>query len=99
MLAHRVVLVTGASRGIGAATARLLAAHGAAVVVNYKENEFAARGVVEKIESSGGRALAFKADVRDGAAVREMVDEASRILGPIDTLVSNASIGFPMKPF
>jgi 3-oxoacyl-[acyl-carrier protein] reductase len=99
MLAHRVALVTGGSRGIGAATSRLLAAHGASVVVNYKENEFAARQVVEKIEGAGGRALALKADVRDGAAVRAMVDEASRILGPIDTLVSNASIGFPMKPF
>jgi len=99
MLAHRVVLITGASRGIGAATSRLLAAHGAAVVVNYKENEFAAREVVEKIESAGGRALAMKADVRDEAAVREMVREAGRILGPIDTLVNNASIGFPIKPF
>ena len=99
MLSERVMLVTGASRGIGAATAKLLAAHGAAVVVNYREDERAARGVVEAIAGRGGRALALRADVRDGEAVRAMVAEAGQRLGPIDTLVNNASIGFPMKPF
>ncbi|HVO18640.1 MAG TPA: SDR family NAD(P)-dependent oxidoreductase [Anaeromyxobacter sp.] len=99
MLEGRVVLVTGASRGIGAATARLLAANGAAVAVNFRESEAAARGLVDAIRSAGGQAVAIRADVRDRAQVDALVAEASRRLGPIDTLVSNASIGFPMKPF
>lgn len=99
MLKDRVVLVTGASRGIGAATARLLAAHGAAVAVNFRENEVAARQVVGGIRAAGGTAEPARADVRDEAQVRAMVAEMGRRLGPIDTLVSNAAIGFPTKPF
>src|SRR5689334_13897864 len=99
MLENRVVLVTGASRGIGAATARLLAAHGAKVAVNFKESEAAARGVVEDILRAGGKAVAARADVRDAAQVNAMVADVARKLGPVDTLVANASIGFPVKPF
>ena len=95
----RVVLVTGASRGIGAATAKLLARQGAKVAVNWYQSEGAAQAVVDAIRGAGGKAAAVRADVRDPAQCRAMVDEASRALGPIDTLVSNASIGFPVKPF
>ncbi len=95
----RVAVVTGASRGIGAATARLLAAEGAAVAVNYHRSEGAARAVVDAIVRAGGRAVAVRADVREASDVAALVDAAARELGPVDTLVSNASIGFPVKPF
>ncbi len=99
MLQDRVVLVTGASRGIGAATAKLLAAHGAKVVVNYHGSEVAAREVVAAIGAAGGRAVAIQADVRDRAQVEAMVERAAGELGPVDTLVLNASIQFPIVPF
>ncbi len=99
MLEKRVALVTGSSRGIGAATAKLLAANGAAVAVNYHQSEGAARRVVEEIRKGGGKAIALRADVRERRDVEAMVAEATRRLGPIDTLVANASIGFPIRPF
>jgi 3-oxoacyl-[acyl-carrier protein] reductase len=99
LMKDRVVLVTGASRGIGAATANLLGEHGAAVAVNYFKSEQPAREVVTAIESSGARAVAVRADVRDRDQVEAMVDEVANTLGPIDTLVLNASIQFPMVPF
>jgi 3-oxoacyl-[acyl-carrier protein] reductase len=99
MLRDRVALVTGASRGIGAATARLLAANGAAVAVNYHQSERAAGEVVEEIRRAGGKAVAIRADVRQEADVKALVAEATGRLGPIDTLVVNASIGFPIRPF
>jgi 3-oxoacyl-[acyl-carrier protein] reductase len=99
VLENRVVLVTGGSRGIGAATAKLLAENGAAVAVNYRENEVAARAVVQEIVNRGGRAVAIRGDVRDPGDVKALVSQATRALGTIDTLVSNASIGFPIKPF
>jgi 3-oxoacyl-[acyl-carrier protein] reductase len=92
-------LVTGASRGIGAAIARLFGAEGAAVAVNYHQSEEAALQVVEDIQAAGGRGAAFRADMREGAAVEAMVRQVDQELGPIDTVVINASITFPMKPF
>ncbi len=99
LLTGRTILVTGASRGIGAATARLLGAKGAAVAVNYLHSGEAAARVAADIEAAGGRARAYRADVRDCAAVHGLVERAGAELGPIDTLVINASIGFPVKPF
>ncbi len=98
-LNHRVVLVTGASRGIGAATATLMASEGAAVVVNYNSNAEAAAQVVAGIEQAGGRALAIQANAADREATDAMVRQAESVFGTIDTLVINAGIQFPVVPF
>ncbi len=95
----KVALVTGSSRGIGAATARLLAAHGAAVGVNYHQSEEAAQALVAEIGAKGGRALAVRADVREPAEVEAMVAAVTAAFGPVDVLVANAAIGFPMVSF
>ena len=85
-------LVTGASRGIGAAIAMALAEAGAAVAVNYRERAAEADAVVAKIREFGGRATAIAADVSQAAAVAKMVDRAGSALGPIDVLVNNAGL-------
>ncbi|MFJ3880272.1 glucose 1-dehydrogenase [Streptomyces sp. NPDC090077] len=90
--AGEVALVTGAATGIGAATARALAAEGAAVVVNHWRTERPARAVVEAIESEGGRALAVEADVSDADAVARMVATAHEAFGSIGILVNNAGV-------
>lgn len=86
----RIALVTGGSRGIGAATAIQLGQHGARVAVNYYRNKTAAQEVVETIERAGGKALAFQADVTKQEEVEQMVSHVRETLGPIDTLVLNA---------
>jgi 3-oxoacyl-[acyl-carrier protein] reductase len=91
-LGAHVALVTGASRGIGAAVALTLAELGAAVAVNYRERTDDAEAIVAKIKSSGGRAMAVAADVSQSAAVAGMVERIARELGPIDILVNNAGI-------
>jgi NAD(P)-dependent dehydrogenase (short-subunit alcohol dehydrogenase family) len=88
----RVVLVTGASRGIGASTARLAAAAGDAVAVNFAKDAGAAAEVVEECVGRGARAFAHRADVADEAAVVEMFDEVERRFGPVDVLVNNAGV-------
>jgi 3-oxoacyl-[acyl-carrier protein] reductase len=91
-LSAHVALVTGASRGIGAAIALTLAKSGAAVAVNYRERAADAEAVVAKIKSGGGRAIAVAADVSQSAAVAGMVERIARELGPIDILVNNAGV-------
>ena len=86
----RVALVTGASSGIGAATAEVLADLGARVAVGYFHNERGAVQVCETIVAKGGKAMTIRADVRRAAEVRSMVDRVAGELGPIDILVNNA---------
>lgn len=88
----QVVIVTGGSRGIGAATACLAAARGYAVCVNYLKNETAARAVVESIETSGGKAIAVAADVASETEVLRLFETVDRTLGPLTALVNNAGI-------
>ena len=91
-LEGRVALVTGASRGIGAAIAAGLARDGADVAVGYESDGDAASGVVSRIERAGRRAIAVGGDLRNPAAVERICDEAEDSLGPVDVLVSNAGI-------
>ncbi|NQW11036.1 MAG: SDR family oxidoreductase [Alphaproteobacteria bacterium] len=92
----KIALVTGGSRGIGAATCRLLARDGWDVAVNYRADAEAAAAVVREIEATGRRALAVKADVADEAAVLAMFETVTRDLGPIDGLVNSAGIIGPV---
>src|SRR5882757_5693815 len=92
-LNNRVALVTGGSRGIGRALAISLADAGAAVAINYLERADAATDVAESIRKQGGRAMVVGADVSKAAAVKAMVGDVERALGPIDVLVNNAGIG------
>jgi len=91
-LSGRVALVTGGSRGIGAATAAALAEAGAAVAVNYRERATEADAVVAKIRGMGGRAIAAAADVSQATTVAKMVDHVASALGPIDILINNAGV-------
>jgi 3-oxoacyl-[acyl-carrier protein] reductase len=95
----RVALITGASRGIGAAVARLLASRGMRVVVNYRSSRGEADDLVESIRSVGGRAMAAQADVRDGPAVLGMVEQIRAAMGEVEVLVHNALIPYAIKSF
>jgi 3-oxoacyl-[acyl-carrier protein] reductase len=98
-LRDKVVLVTGASRGIGETTAKLFALHGAKVVINYRHGAEDARRVVGEILDGGGQAVAIAADVSQLEEVRTLVREACRRYGTIDVLVNNAARDFRPIPF
>jgi 3-oxoacyl-[acyl-carrier protein] reductase len=89
---NRVAIVTGASRGIGAAIARRLASDGLTVIVNYAGSANAAARLVDEIEKAGGRAISSQADVSDPLAVKRMFDSAEAAYGGVDVLVNNAGI-------
>ena len=91
-LQGKVALVTGASKGIGAAIARELATRGAAVAVNYSGSKAAAEKLVAEIKTAGGKAIAVQADLSNPDSVGPFVDKAARELGPVDVLVNNAGI-------
>ncbi|NEP17728.1 MAG: SDR family oxidoreductase [Leptolyngbya sp. SIO4C1] len=90
--AGKVVVITGSSRGIGAATARLAAKQGFAVCVNYLTDAQAAAAVVEKIQQEGGRAISLKADVSQEREVVQLFETVDRQLGSLSALVNNAGI-------
>ncbi len=92
-LQNRVALVTGASRGIGAAIALALAEAGAAVAINYRERGTQAESVANAIRQRGSRAMTVAADVSRGDAVKAMADRIAAELGAIDVLVNNAGVG------
>jgi 3-oxoacyl-[acyl-carrier protein] reductase len=91
-LQGKVALITGASKGIGAAIARELAARGAAVAVNYSSSQAAAEKLVAEIKAAGGKAVAIHANVADPASAGPLAEAVAAQLGPIDILVNNAGV-------
>jgi 3-oxoacyl-[acyl-carrier protein] reductase len=96
-LEGKIALITGGSRGIGAAIARRLAADGADVAITYTKGSDAAASVVKEIERAGGKAIAIQADSTDAAAVNAAVEKAAATFGRIDVLVNNAGTAIPKK--
>jgi|AGTN01.2.fsa_nt_gi Dehydrogenases with different specificities (related to short-chain alcohol dehydrogenases) len=96
-LLGKVVLVTGGSRGIGAAIAQRLAAEGATVAVSYAGNKAAADNVVNEITRDGGKGLAFQANVKSSKETEKLIDEVVKAAGKIDILVNNAGV-FELGP-
>ncbi|MDO4744520.1 MAG: glucose 1-dehydrogenase [Clostridia bacterium] len=95
----KTVLITGASRGIGKATAKRFAEAGYSVVVNYNKSEALAEELCREIQALGGKALAFGADIADDEQVKKMVKEAVACFGTIDVLVNNAGVALPQGLF
>ncbi|HKR25981.1 MAG TPA: SDR family NAD(P)-dependent oxidoreductase, partial [Acidobacteriaceae bacterium] len=91
-LSGKVAVVTGASKGIGAAIAKALAAEGASVVVNYASSKAGAEAVVAEITKSGGTAVAIGADVSKAAEAQGLIDSAVRRFGRLDILVNNSGV-------
>src|SRR5271170_3890817 len=96
-LSSKVALVTGGSRGIGAAIAKRLAADGASVAITYTKGAEAAASVVKEIEGAGGKAVAIQADATDASAVKAAVEKTVATFGQLDVLVNNAGTAIPNK--
>jgi 3-oxoacyl-[acyl-carrier protein] reductase len=96
-LANKVAIVTGGSRGIGAAIAKRLAADGASVAITYAKDASAANAVVKAIELAGGKAVAIQADAANAEAVKGAVEKAAATLGRLDVLVNNAGTAIPKR--
>ncbi len=97
-LEGKIALVTGGSRGIGAAIAKRLAADGAKVAITYTKGSDAAASVINQIEHAGGKAIAIQADAADADAVKAAVEKTFATFGRLDVLVNNAGTAIP-KPF
>lgn len=95
---NKTVLITGASRGIGAAIARQFASKGANVVINYASSDDQAAALVEELETLGSKAIAIKADIGSEEEVKELITKAVEVFGSLDILVNNAGIVFDI-PF
>src|SRR5580692_6463543 len=97
-LEGKIALITGGSRGIGAAIAKRLAADGAKVTITYTKGAEAAAAVVKEIEQAGGKAIALQADATDAKAVKTAIEKTVATFGRLDVLVNNAGTAIP-KPF